>query len=183
MYKVLCSFDRHIALVIKETPKVVTYVANSATGPGLFNMPPANFAKKYYRVTPSTPQEAAFAFLKLAKRAYLHNPQVIIELKYVINTYPLSKQEIDIMQDTKPTPAQEAALAKKVEKAAKLKAEKPPKESKPRGQGIGDFCKTQIAAGLTNAQILDALSKAIPGTNTKIASINWYRNDMKKKGV
>ena len=79
-----------------------------------------------------------------------------------------------------PTEAQQAVIEKKAEKAAKVKAARPPSESKPRGLGIGAFCKEQIQAGVANAEILIQVKAQWPEANTTIASLNWYRNDLKK---
>ena len=79
-----------------------------------------------------------------------------------------------------PTPIQQEVADKKAEKAAKVKAAKPPKESKPRGLGIGAFCKEQIIEGVSNAEILIQVKVRWPEANTTAASLNWYRADIKR---
>ena len=79
-----------------------------------------------------------------------------------------------------PTQTQQEVANKKAEKAAKVKAAKPPKESKPRGLGIGAFCNSLILEGKTNAEILEAVKAKWPEAKTTPASLNWYRADIKR---
>jgi len=40
----------------------------------------------------------------------------------------------------------------------------------------------QFGTFMTNQEILDAVLKQFPQASTKLASINWYRNDLRTKG-
>lgn len=59
-------------------------------------------------------------------------------------------------------------------KAAKVKKE--PK------RGVGTVAKEAILAGKTNEEALEAVKAEFPTGNTGMASINWYRNDLRKAG-
>lgn len=80
------------------------------------------------------------------------------------------------------TPAQVATTEKKELATEKRKAAKPPKaegEAKPRGKGIGAFCKELITAGKTNDEILAAVAEQFPGAATSKGCIAYYRNKLK----
>ena len=184
-YAVLRNHNRHIVLRITQTPKITQYLESQATGIVQSKMPSVDFNKEYDKEVPLTITAAAVSFLTIAKRAYVFNQPVIQILKEIIMTTATTKEEKAIAEATTeaPTPAQEEVIAKKAEKAAKVKATKPPKESKPRGLGIGAFCNELIIAGKTNTEILDAVKAKWPEAKTTVASLAWYRNDLKKVGV
>lgn len=54
-------------------------------------------------------------------------------------------------------------------------------EKKPRGQGIGTFCKELITAGKTNEEVLAAVRQKFPGASTSAASVAWYRNALRSE--
>jgi hypothetical protein len=56
-------------------------------------------------------------------------------------------------------------------------------EDKKKVAGIGMIAIEAILAGKTNEQALEAVSKAHPGANTGMASINWYRNKLRAEGA
>jgi hypothetical protein len=49
-------------------------------------------------------------------------------------------------------------------------------------RNIGAVAREAIMAGKTNQEALDLVKKEFPGANTTLNSINWYRNDLRKKG-
>jgi len=51
-----------------------------------------------------------------------------------------------------------------------------------RPTGVGAYAKDLIRAGKSNEQVLDTVLKKFPEAQTTIASINWYRHDMRRKG-
>lgn len=55
------------------------------------------------------------------------------------------------------------------------------KAAKPRG--VGDVASAAILAGKDNAAALAAVKKAFPLGKTGMASINWYRNALRKAGA
>jgi len=75
----------------------------------------------------------------------------------------------------KPT---EAAGAKPAEAA---KAED--KEPKAPKRGVGTVAMEAILNGATNEEALAAVRKEFPDANTTKASINWYRNKLRKDGA
>ena len=75
----------------------------------------------------------------------------------------------------KPT---EAAGAKPAEAA---KAED--KEPKAPKRGVGTVAMEAILNGATNEEALAAVRKEFPDANTTKASINWYRNKLRKDGT
>lgn len=82
----------------------------------------------------------------------------------------------------KATPAQKATAGKKEDAAAKRKAANgngEAKEKKPRGPGIGAFCKGLISKGKTNPEILEAVAAQFPGAKTTAGCLAYYRNKMK----
>ncbi len=54
------------------------------------------------------------------------------------------------------------------------------KESKPRGRGIGAFCKVELAKGRNTEQVLDAVKKHFPDAGTTAACVRWYACKMRK---
>ena len=54
------------------------------------------------------------------------------------------------------------------------------KGSEKKGPKVGEVAMEAIKAGKTNEEALAAVQKAIPGSKTSLASINWYRNNMRK---
>jgi hypothetical protein len=79
----------------------------------------------------------------------------------------------------KATPAQKVAEEKKEAVAEKRKADKPKTEAKPKGQGVGAFCKDLIGKGRTNQEILTAVQDKFPGAKTSAGCIAYYRNKLK----
>ena len=75
--------------------------------------------------------------------------------------------------DAKPTEA-------KAEKAEKEKAEKEKAEPK---RGVGTVAMEAILNSATNEDALTAVRKEFPDANTTKASINWYRNKLRKDGA
>lgn len=57
-----------------------------------------------------------------------------------------------------------------------------PAEKKPRGMGIGKRAKDLIREGKSNKDVLDTLQKEFPTAKTTMASVNWYRNNLRAKG-
>ena len=55
------------------------------------------------------------------------------------------------------------------------------KADKPK-ETIGGLCRELIMAGKTNPEVLAAVVKKFPDAKTTINSVNWYRNDLRKKG-
>lgn len=47
---------------------------------------------------------------------------------------------------------------------------------------IGSVACEAILAGKSNQEALDAVLAKFPEAKTKMSSINWYRNDLKRKG-
>ena len=47
---------------------------------------------------------------------------------------------------------------------------------------VGDVAREAIRQGMSNAEALAAVKEKIPSASTSLSSINWYRNDMRKKG-
>ncbi len=54
----------------------------------------------------------------------------------------------------------------------KVKAEKK--------RGIGDAAADAIKSGLTNEEALEAVKKEFPDANTSVASVGWYRNQIRQ---
>ena len=48
---------------------------------------------------------------------------------------------------------------------------------------IGNFCRAQILAGKTNAEILNLVAIQFPTAKTTAACIAWYKSDMRKHGL
>jgi hypothetical protein len=57
-----------------------------------------------------------------------------------------------------------------------------PAEKKQRGQGIGKRAKDLIREGKSNKDVLETLQKEFPTAKTTMASVNWYRNNLRAKG-
>ena len=75
--------------------------------------------------------------------------------------------------DTKPTAAGDA-------KPTEAKAEKEKAEPK---RGVGAVAMEAILNSATNEDALTAVRKEFPDANTTKASINWYRNKLRKDGA
>lgn len=56
-------------------------------------------------------------------------------------------------------------------------------EKKPRGRGIGAFCRQAIADGLDTDAILAAVAERFEGAATTRRCVDWYRAKMKKEGL
>ena len=181
-YAVLRNHNRHIVLRYQQTAKVTLFIEAQAVGIVLSKLPTSSFNKEFDTDVPGTIPAAAESFLKLAQRAYMHNLPVIQKLKEIImataTTAEAKAKALSVSEV--PTQTQQEVADKKAEKAAKVKAAKPPKESKPRGLGIGAFCKEQIIEGVSNAEILIQVKVRWPEANTTAASLNWYRADIKR---
>ena len=63
------------------------------------------------------------------------------------------------------------------------KAEDKPKEEKKPKRGVGTVAMEAILNGATNEEALAAVRKEFPDANTTKASINWYRNKLRKDGT
>jgi hypothetical protein len=181
-YAVLRNHNRHIVLRYQQTAKVTLFIEAQAIGIVLSKLSTSTFNKEFDTDVPGTIPAAAESFLKLAQRAYMHNLPVIQKLKEIImataTTAEAKAKALSVSEV--PTQTQQEVADKKAEKAAKVKAAKPPKESKPRGLGIGAFCKEQIIEGVSNAEILIQVKVRWPEANTTAASLNWYRADIKR---
>ena len=49
------------------------------------------------------------------------------------------------------------------------------------GIGVGDVAREMIMKGATNEDVLAAVQKQFPDNNTGMASINWYRNQLRQE--
>lgn len=47
---------------------------------------------------------------------------------------------------------------------------------------IGRVAEKALRDGLSNEEVLQAVKKAFPDSNTSMASINWYRNKLRSEG-
>lgn len=81
----------------------------------------------------------------------------------------------DTMASGKPTAAGDAKPTE-----AKAKAEKEKAEPK---RGVGAVAMEAILNSATNEEALTAVRKEFPDANTTKASINWYRNKLRKDGA
>lgn len=183
IYQILCNYNRHVALVYKQSPKVTEYLTIQPTGVTVEKMATGQFEKEFYQPMKYSLMDAVPKFLSAAMRGYAFNEQAILKLKEIImsNSNDATKEVKALAAKASvPTPKQAAVAEKKADAAAKVKAAKPPKESKPRGQGIGAFCIKLINEGKSNAEVVDAVAETFPGSNTKIASVAWYRSQIKK---
>jgi len=61
-------------------------------------------------------------------------------------------------------------------------AAKAPKEKAPPKRGIGTVANEALKAGKTNAEVLAAIKAEFPEANTSMASVNWYRNNLRTSG-
>ena len=75
--------------------------------------------------------------------------------------------------DTKPTAAGDA----------KPTEAKPEKEKAEPKRGVGTVAMEAILNSATNEEALAATRKEFPDANTTKASINWYRNKLRKDGT
>ena len=75
--------------------------------------------------------------------------------------------------DTKPTAAADA----------KPTEAKPEKEKAEPKRGVGTVAMEAILNSATNEEALVATRKEFPDANTTKASINWYRNKLRKDGT
>ncbi len=64
---------------------------------------------------------------------------------------------------------------------AEKKSAKPKGEAKPRGRGIGAFCKAELSKGRNTEQVLDAVKKHFPDAETTAACVRWYACKMRKE--
>ena len=80
----------------------------------------------------------------------------------------------------KPTAAGDAKPTEAKPKAEKEKAEKEKAEPK---RGVGAVAMEAILNSATNEDALTAVRKEFPDANTTKASINWYRNKLRKDGA
>lgn len=55
-------------------------------------------------------------------------------------------------------------------------------ETKEPKRGIGTVIREAIKAGKDNAEALEAAKAEFPDAKTTMASVNWYRNDMRSRG-
>ena len=56
------------------------------------------------------------------------------------------------------------------------------KENSPHGTGICQLGYKLILAGQTNEKVLAAILKKFPEANTKMTSVAWMRNKLRKEG-
>lgn len=84
----------------------------------------------------------------------------------------------DAASGGKPTAAD--AKPKADAKPAEAKADDKPKEPK---RGVGTVAMEAILNGASNEEALVAVRKEFPDANTTKASINWYRNKLRKDGT
>lgn len=55
-------------------------------------------------------------------------------------------------------------------------------EPKAPRRGVGTVIREQLRAGATNEEAQAAAVAEFPSTKTTVATVSWYRNDMRKKG-
>ncbi len=53
-------------------------------------------------------------------------------------------------------------------------------DAKTKKRGVGDAAMDAIKAGSDNEQALAAVMEEFPEAKTSLASINWYRNNLRK---
>lgn len=181
------AFKNHngrCVFILRFKQNKVTYLAITPEGVTVEVQAVNAFSKEYNIPLPYSFDKAAIMFLQAIKRGYLYSKQSYQLLKEIImeNNNAVNSPLRDALEAAaSPTEAQNEAATKKAEKAAKVKADKPPKEAKPRGQGIGAFCVQMIQDGADNAAILKAVQEKWPDAKTSPASIAWYRNNLKTK--
>jgi hypothetical protein len=49
-------------------------------------------------------------------------------------------------------------------------------------RGVGTVVREQLLAGATNQDALDAAKAEFPQSATTLATVSWYRNDLRAKG-
>jgi len=76
---------------------------------------------------------------------------------------------------------EKTAKTTKTTKTAKTEQKADGTTPKAPRRGIGTVAREVIRAGGTNEEALEAVQKEFPEATTKMASINWYRNDERKK--
>lgn len=54
-------------------------------------------------------------------------------------------------------------------------------ETKAPKRGVGTVAREAIRAGKTNEEALAAVQAEFPDANSSLATISWYRNDLRKK--
>lgn len=55
-------------------------------------------------------------------------------------------------------------------------------ETKAPKMTVGSVAREAILSGKSNKEALEAVQAQFPGCKTTLNSINWYRNDLRKKG-
>lgn len=55
-------------------------------------------------------------------------------------------------------------------------------ETKATKRGVGTVIREKLLAGATNKAALDAVKDEFPGSETTMATVSWYRSDMRKRG-
>ena len=75
-----------------------------------------------------------------------------------------------------------AADAKPAAAAAEKPKDKPAEPKEPK-RGVGTVAMEAILNGASNEEALAAVRKEFPDANTTKASINWYRNKLRKDGT
>ena len=75
--------------------------------------------------------------------------------------------------------AEAKAAAPAKESKAKAKADKTPKEPK---VGVGTIAKDAIREGKSNEETLAIVKAKFPEAKTTIASVAWYRNNLRVNG-
>lgn len=58
----------------------------------------------------------------------------------------------------------------------------PAEETKVKEPGVGDLAKALIRGGKTNEEVLAAIKAQFPEAKTSMASVNWYRNNLRSSG-
>ncbi len=79
---------------------------------------------------------------------------------------------------------EESIMAKRAAKTSTKKAEtKKAAKKEPKGPTINDTARAAIKTGQTNVEVLATVKAAHPKAKTTMASVAWYRNDMRKSGA
>jgi hypothetical protein len=55
-------------------------------------------------------------------------------------------------------------------------------EAKAKEPGVGDLAKQLIRDGKSNEEVLAAIKAQFPEAKTSMASVNWYRNNLRSQG-
>jgi peptidoglycan hydrolase CwlO-like protein len=58
----------------------------------------------------------------------------------------------------------------------------PAEEAKVKEPGVGDLAKALIRDGKSNEEVLAAIKAQFPEAKTSMASVNWYRNNLRTLG-